>query len=73
MQDLGPITNMPLQHIGFTPSEVANYAEILPMVKTLRTVNGKSLDGFCFKIVQADRRRIHRLEVTREAVAESAE
>jgi magnesium and cobalt transporter len=32
-----------------------------------------SLNGFCFKIVQADRRRIHRLEVTREAVAESAE
>jgi magnesium and cobalt transporter len=32
-----------------------------------------SLNGFRFKVVQADRRRIHRLEVTREAVAESAE
>jgi magnesium and cobalt transporter len=28
-------------------------------------------DGFSFKVVQADRRRIHRLEVTREAVAET--
>lgn len=32
-----------------------------------------SLHGFSFKVAQADRRRIHRLEVTREAVAESAE
>ena len=32
-----------------------------------------TLDGFCFKVAQADRRRIHRLEVTREAIAESAE
>jgi len=32
-----------------------------------------SLNGFRFKVVQADRRRIHRLEVTREVVAESAE
>jgi len=32
-----------------------------------------SLHGFSFKVVQADRRRIHRLEVTREAVVESAE
>ena len=32
-----------------------------------------SLSGFSFKVVHADRRRIHRLEVTREAVAESAE
>jgi magnesium and cobalt transporter len=31
-----------------------------------------SLDGFCFKVIQADRRRIHRLEVTREIVAEPA-
>jgi magnesium and cobalt transporter len=29
--------------------------------------------GFCFKVIQADRRRIHRLEVTRETPAESAE
>lgn len=32
-----------------------------------------SESGFCFKVMQADRRRIHRLEVTRETVAESAE
>ena len=32
-----------------------------------------SLYGFSFKVAQADRRRIHRLEVTREAVAESVE
>ena len=31
-----------------------------------------SLDGFCFKVIQADRRRIHRLEVTREIIAEPA-
>ncbi|TDJ42529.1 MAG: CBS domain-containing protein [Gammaproteobacteria bacterium] len=31
-----------------------------------------SLGGFCFKVVQADRRRIHRLEVTREIIAEPA-
>ena len=30
-------------------------------------------DGFSFKVVQADRRRIHRLEVTREPVAETNE
>jgi magnesium and cobalt transporter len=29
--------------------------------------------GFCFRVVQADRRRIHRLEVTREDVTESIE
>jgi magnesium and cobalt transporter len=29
--------------------------------------------GFCFKVEQADRRRIHRLEVTREDVAEAIE
>jgi len=32
-----------------------------------------SVDGYCFKVVQADRRRIHRLEVTLETVAESTE
>jgi magnesium and cobalt transporter len=31
-----------------------------------------SLDGFCFKVIQADRRRVHRLEVTREIIAEPA-
>jgi magnesium and cobalt transporter len=31
-----------------------------------------SLGGFCFKVIQADRRRIHRLEVTREIIAEPA-
>lgn len=31
------------------------------------------LEGFMFRVVQADRRRIHRLEVTREAVPESVE
>jgi len=31
------------------------------------------LDGFAFKVAQADRRRIHRLEVTRAAVAEATE
>ena len=30
------------------------------------------LDGFSFRVVQADRRRIHRLEVTREAIDEAA-
>ncbi len=29
--------------------------------------------GFCFRVAQADRRRIHRLEVTREELAESDE
>jgi magnesium and cobalt transporter len=35
---------------------------------------GESIDigGFCFKVVQADRRRIHRFEVTREARPEPA-
>jgi magnesium and cobalt transporter len=28
------------------------------------------LGGFHFRVLQADRRRIHRLEVTREAAAE---
>ena len=32
-----------------------------------------SVRGFCFKVTQADRRRVHRLEVTREVIAESAE
>jgi magnesium and cobalt transporter len=32
-----------------------------------------NLGGFNFRVSQADRRRIHRLEVTREAVAEAAE
>jgi len=32
-----------------------------------------SMGGFCFKVLQADRRRVHRLEVTREVIAESAE
>ena len=32
-----------------------------------------SSDGFSFRVVQADRRRIHRLEVTREQVATSEE
>jgi magnesium and cobalt transporter len=31
-----------------------------------------SLGGFCFKVIQADRRRIHRLEVTREIISEPA-
>lgn len=31
------------------------------------------LEGFMFRVVQADRRRIHRLEVTREEVPESVE
>ena len=32
-----------------------------------------SVGGFCFKVIPADRRRIHRLEVTREAIADPAE
>jgi magnesium and cobalt transporter len=32
-----------------------------------------SVGGFCFKVIQADRRRIHRLEVTREVIADPAE
>ena len=32
-----------------------------------------SRGGFCFKVAQADRRRIHRLEVTKEDIAEPIE
>ena len=31
------------------------------------------MDDFCFKVAQADRRRVHRLEVTRESSPDSDE